>query len=148
MKKFDVYKHPIHGYEAVKHGFSWPALFFAGIWLFIKRLWRYAVGFLGTILLLSIFEGIFKIEGSDIGVLLIFLLEIGIVIFIASKGNEWRRKCLGKRGYQHINTIKAATPDAAIAFVASPIPVAVSPQAQDFDQQLRRLAGLKEEGII
>jgi len=42
VKTFNIYHHPIHGYEAVKVGFSWPAFFFAFIWMLLKRLWLHA----------------------------------------------------------------------------------------------------------
>ena len=40
MKTFKVYEHEIYGYEAVKQGFSWPALFFGFIWALVKKLWK------------------------------------------------------------------------------------------------------------
>ena len=39
MHKYNVYKHPIIGYEAIKQGFSWPGFFFTWIWAFVKKLW-------------------------------------------------------------------------------------------------------------
>ena len=36
MKVFTVYKHEANGYEAVKVGFSWPALIFHFWWMLSK----------------------------------------------------------------------------------------------------------------
>jgi hypothetical protein len=88
MRTFDVYSHPSHGYIAIKQGFSWPALFFSWLWAFIKRMWRYEVGFLIAIDFLGIFAIIFEKEGSTAGTLLIVLLQIALAIFFAVKANE------------------------------------------------------------
>ena len=132
--------------KLLRRGFSWTGLFFVWTWLFIKRLWKYAFISLALyFFLVYLIDNIFGNKGSE-GALL--GLSIGMGMLVAQNGNAWRRKTLVKRGCQHISAVEATTPDAAIASVASPPPVAVSSQSQDFDKQLRRLAGLKEEGII
>ena len=120
MKTFDVYKHPTQGHEAVKRGFSWPAFFFTWIWAFIKKLWGMGLAFIGIMLVLVIIETEFEQEGSEGGVLIMLLLELGVFIWFGVKGNEWRNKNLKKRGYEHIQTLEAETPDAAISSVAKP----------------------------
>ena len=42
IKTFNVYHHPMYGFEAVKVGFSWPALFFGILWMMYKKLWLFA----------------------------------------------------------------------------------------------------------
>ncbi len=42
MRSFNVYRHPAEGYEAVKTGFSWPALLLGIIWMLAKKLWTFA----------------------------------------------------------------------------------------------------------
>jgi len=36
MKRFNVYKHPTLGTDAVKIGFSWPAFFFGLFWMLVQ----------------------------------------------------------------------------------------------------------------
>ena len=118
MKTFYVYKHPTHGYEAVKQGFSWPAFFFNWLWAFIKKLWGIGFGFLGVMFILVFLETIFEEEGSAGGKLLMLLLQIGVFGGFGIKGNKWRRSSLQKRGFQQVKLVEAETPDAAIAVVA------------------------------
>ena len=40
MKTFNVFSHPVQGFEAVKVGFSWPAFLFGSLWMLDKGLWR------------------------------------------------------------------------------------------------------------
>jgi len=98
----------------VKVGFSWPGLFFSGIWLLVKRLWGHTLLFLSLTLLLSFLEASFEKEESMAGMVLVLWLEIGIYIFVGAKGNEWRVINLQKRGFELIDTVQAETPDAAI----------------------------------
>ncbi len=114
MKTFKVFKHTTLGYQAVKIGFSWPGLFFSGIWLLVKRLWGYAFVFLSIAILLSFMEAAFEKEESIAGMVLVLWLEIGVYIFVGAKGNEWRVTNLQKRGFELIDTVQAETPDVAI----------------------------------
>ncbi|EIC23048.1 DUF2628 domain-containing protein [Thiorhodovibrio frisius] len=118
MKTFDVYKHPTRGHEAVKRGFCWPAFFFSWIWAFIKKLWGMGFAFIGIMLVLVTIETAFEQGGSDGGVGVMLLLELGVFFWFGSKGNDWRNNNLRKRGYDHVQTIEAETPDAAIASAA------------------------------
>ncbi len=118
IKTFKVFKHSTLGYRAVKVGFSWPGLFFSGIWLLVKRLWGHALVFLSLTLLLSFLEVSFEQEENTAGRVLIIWLEIGLYIFVGSKGNEWSAVNLEKRGFEFIETVEAETPSAAIARIA------------------------------
>lgn len=120
MKKintFKVFKHPTLGYQAVKVGFSWPGLFFSGIWLLFKRLWGYAFIFFMISVVLSFIEAGFEKQKSLAGIVLVLWLEIGVYIFVGVKGNEWCVSNLQKRGFHLVETLHAETPDAAIGKV-------------------------------
>jgi len=111
--QYDVYKHPVIGYKAVKQGFSWPAFFFTWIWAFSKKMWIEG--------LLMLCVGVFIIAvSSGGGPFIMFVVDLCICIYIGKKGNEWRRDSLKKRGFEHLKTLVAESPDAAIAIVAKP----------------------------
>lgn len=113
-KPFKVFKHPASGYQAVKVGFSWPGLFFSGIWLLLKRLWGHALIFLSITLVFSYIETGFEKEENVFGMVLILWLEIGLYIIVGVKGNEWYAESLQKREFELIGIVEAETPGAAI----------------------------------
>ena len=116
MKRFRVFQHTMHGYQAVKVGFSWPGFLFSVIWLLIKRLWMQAFILIAAILLLSSIELYFEnIETS----LMVLLLEFSIYVFVGVYGNEWRVVSLQDRGYKLIDTLEADTPDEAISKISN-----------------------------
>jgi Protein of unknown function (DUF2628) len=102
----------------VKVGFSWQGLFFSGIWLLVKKLWRHAFVFLSLSLLLSFMEAGFEQEKSIAGMVLVLWLEIGLYIFVGVKGNQWWATNLQKRGFELIDTVQAETPSSAIEKIA------------------------------
>jgi hypothetical protein len=120
MKTFDVYKHPTLGYQAVKQGFGWPALFFSVIWAFVKNMWGLGFAFLGVIIALAFVEKVLEQAGSKGGVLVMILAQLAFYIIVGVKGNDWRRSNLQKRGFEKLCTIRAETPEAAIGEVAKP----------------------------
>lgn len=109
--KFNIYEHPSLGLEAVKIGFSFPALLFGIVWILTKKQWDMA---LLWAFLFVVFTNTHSVSWiPPIGYLFLWL-------FPAFKGNAWREINLSKRGYELIDTIEAETPDAAIAkFVKS-----------------------------
>ena len=115
MKTFKVFKHPHLGYQAVKVGFSWPGFLFSGIWLLIKKLWGHSLIVIPIIILLASLDMFFKNPGTSFMVL---LLELGVYIFVGINGNEWYMANLKERGFEHIDTLQAETPDAAIRKIA------------------------------
>lgn len=115
MKSFDIYEHPTLGYKVVKRGFCWPAFFFTVIWAFVKKMWSHGWMIIGVFLFLVLIETMFEEEGSEGGVLLMLVLEVGFTILIGFKGNDWRRSNLAKRGFQFTRNVTAQTPDAALA---------------------------------
>lgn len=74
--------------------------------------------FLSLTLLLSFLEVSFEQEENTAGRVLIIWLEIGLYIFVGSKGNEWSAANLEKRGFEFIETVEAETPSAPIARIA------------------------------
>lgn len=115
MKTFNVFKHPVFGYEAVKIGFSWPGLLFTPIWAFVKKLWLHATAAASVILALTFIQAAFDKHDVAIGSFLAALLQLCVSIFVGVKGNEWREENLRSRGYESISTVQAPTPDAAVA---------------------------------
>lgn len=113
-RTFKVFRHPVSGYQAVKVGFSWPGLFFSGIWLLLKRLWWHAAVFLSITVLLSFIEAGFKKEDNMAGMILILWLEIGLYIIVGVKGNEWFANSLQKREFELVGIVEAKSPSAAI----------------------------------
>jgi hypothetical protein len=70
------------------------------------------------VLILNFASIAFQSEESMGGLLIIFLVGIGINYFIGTKANEWRRGDLLKKGFVQIKTVNAETPEAAIAIVS------------------------------
>ena len=67
MRRFNVYRHPAEGYEAVKIGFSWPALVLGSIWMLAKKLWTLAAIWFAAYVLLTLVEGATVLAGSESG---------------------------------------------------------------------------------
>ena len=117
--KFDVYKHRIQGYEAVKQGFSWPGCFFPLIWALVKRLWLHAIVLFVVIGLFQSSLDIWRAEGKHGSVLALNLLGYICVGFIVgSMGNQWRSNSLIRRDFDYIWTVDAETPGEAIEIIA------------------------------
>jgi hypothetical protein len=119
MRTFDVYKHPVNGYQAVKQGFSWPAFFFMIIWAFVKQLWKHGLALLGVLFVLTIMESAFA-AGENVGAALLFVLaQFGLFVFAGFNGNDWRRSNLIGRGFAKVGSIPADTADGAIGQIAN-----------------------------
>jgi hypothetical protein len=118
VRTFDVYKHPIRGYEAVKQGFSWPATLFTWIWAFVQRLWWHGIVFLVVFAFLdAAFQGL-QSEGLNAMAVVVLLLQIAYSVAFGMMGNQWRSKALTQRGFQHVRPIVAQSPDAAVDIIA------------------------------
>ena len=113
MKFFNAYRHPAHGFEAVKIGFSWPALFFGIVWMVVKRLWKFAGLWLLAYAACSLVEGVAKnllAAATQASVhLLVVAAYIALWLVPPFKGNKWRDEDLTKRGYQLLKTVQAET---------------------------------------
>ena len=120
MKPFSIYQHPAIGFVAVKQGFSWPGFFFSGIWLMVKRLWKYALVVYMLMLILQLPDLLSKLSIDEADMLLplqILVLPFFFVVafVVGKKGNEWRERDLEKKGFQFISTTLADSPQKAIA---------------------------------
>ncbi len=113
MKNFQIYKHPFYGFECVKIGFSWPALFFGPIWIFISRLW--AVFFI-WITLYGLILYVSGMPHANLSVPLVLIaISIALLITPAFQGNDWLMSSLRKRGYVYVNIVQASSKEEALA---------------------------------
>ncbi len=119
MKTFNIYKHPTEGLEAVKVGFSWPALVFGILWMLVKKPWGFASLWFVAGLLLLFFEGVVERADASGGQALAYLLLTAgyftLALVPAVKGNKWREDNLAGRGYKQVGTVQAEAPEAALA---------------------------------
>jgi hypothetical protein len=126
MNTYKVYQHPTLGYEAVKVGFSWPALFLGLIWMSAKRLWGLAaLWFLMYIALVIIEASTYDISNQTAQTILLLALVgayVGLSLLPGIKGNAWHATSLARRGYQMINEVQANTQEEALRVTRSPAP--------------------------
>lgn len=118
-KRFNVYHHPIYGYEAIKQGFSWPAFFFHWIWMLICKLWSTAVIWLVLLFIIEIIKDANRHSSSVTFVAL--LCNIGLMYVAGKSGNEWRETTLLKRGFSYLGAIPAKSPKEAISLATQAI---------------------------
>lgn len=122
MKKFNVYQYPAYGMEAVKVGFSWPALFFGIVWMLVKKMWGLAGAWFVIYIVVSMVEMVTDQAGpggaQTVGYLVLAAVYFTLWLVPAFKGNGWRERNLAKRGFKKMAAIEAETPDAAVAQAA------------------------------
>ena len=99
--------------KAVKVGWSWTLFFFSGFFglpLFLRKLYGWGIFFLILPLLLSFAPGLPEEKGERaafvLACLFSVLVQLGLHIFMALKGNEMTAKNLLEKGW------KFAHPDA------------------------------------
>lgn len=118
LKNFYIYKHPIHGIDAVKVGFSWPAFFFGPVWLLAEKLSGFAVLWLGLLFALLLTGGLISLWLPETERTFVYTLMVvggvGLWIVPAFKGNHWKAQALAARGYQSHDNIQAQTLTAAV----------------------------------
>jgi len=115
LKVYKVYKHPSLGAEAVKVGFSWPAAFFVVFWMLAKKLWTLAGLWVLAYIVLAGIQDAARKSLSTGAILVVVAAHLALGLVPAFKGNEWRIRNLTKRGYEFVDSVRAETPDAAIA---------------------------------
>lgn len=128
MKTYQVFHHPIRGYEAVKIGFSWPAFswgFFGLniIWLAIKRLWVvtgiWLAGHVAWWALGTVTE---EAETEPVAQAVVYAIMAALYLVLwllpSFKGFLWRISNLKSRGYELVGQVNSTSPDAALAQVA------------------------------
>ena len=124
VKTFRVYHHPTLGYEAVKVGFSWPALVLGLIWMAAKGLWGLAVLWLLSYVALAIIEVTTYDLSSHSAQVILSLTLVGVYLMLSLvpgiKGNAWHATNLTRRGYQMVKEVQADTPEDALRMTQSP----------------------------
>uniref|UniRef100_UPI0033405345 DUF2628 domain-containing protein n=1 Tax=Castellaniella defragrans TaxID=75697 RepID=UPI0033405345 len=128
MKTFVIYKDQKNNrFEAVKQGFSWPALFFGAFWMLVKKLWGHAVVWIVLLFLVNLVLNILENEVTyayydSTTALMLAAFSFALAIFAifmwllpAFRGNKWRSERLQRHGYVPIKITQASDPDAAVA---------------------------------
>ncbi len=103
-RRYAVYSHPTLGTQAIKVGFSWPALFFGVVWMLVHKMWALAgwwflLGFLVALLVPPILGPV----------------AFAMSVVAGIKGNRWRAQHLRELGYTEKGVVAARTADAATA---------------------------------
>lgn len=113
MKHFKIYSRSQEKSEAVKQGFSYPALIFTPIWAIVKGMWV-----AGTIILfLTLARYIFFILFSRNYPFIDQILDLPLLIIslvFGFKGNKWRELILTSRGFILVDSIEAINQEQAI----------------------------------
>jgi len=127
MSSYKVFKHPEKGFEAVKSGFAWLALF-NPFWPLFRGLWMLFISYIFVIIIITSidfafygFDGYIDIKNADD--LQLFFLIIQIVIFCSPgfKGNEWTVKNLQKKGYIFCFSIEAKNKKEALILATTSV---------------------------
>jgi hypothetical protein len=105
---FDVYRRADGTWETIKQGFSWPAFLFGPIWAWVKGLVGIGFALLGLNILLRVTPALFVMLFGPAGLMLDFVLTLGAAVWVGSKGSDWRRGSMPKRGFQLIAQSVAA----------------------------------------
>jgi hypothetical protein len=119
MKTFSIFKHPDQRLEAIKQGLSIPGLLGGGFWLLWHRIWT--IGALTTVGGLSVYFIFPSPEAYIYGIPyghrfgLADIVNIGICGVVGFWGNSIRTSSLIDRGFEHVSTEQASTPDGARA---------------------------------
>ena len=126
MNEYKIYTDLDGDHQAVKVGWSWQAFFFSWIWALVKKIWTFS--HISFAVLLTVCGITFVIEAIanavwihfSIDLLLIYLayLIIALSIMLGINANRWQENSLFAQGYQHKETLFAATEKDAITFYA------------------------------
>ncbi len=119
MNTYDVHRHPVHGYAAVKRGFSWTGLFFMPWWAFVHRMWVHGLAFIVVASFVGgIASSVLRTSNDPVALWLALGVFCAPYIIFAAKANEWRCRALQRCGFERTAEVSAETKDAAIAAVA------------------------------
>ena len=115
MKVFTVYKHEANGYEAVKVGFSWPALIFNFWWMLSKGFLFLFIFYIGVYILSIVNYDVdmnTPFNSNDF-----FYLIVALILFFypGFYGNSWLHKKYKDKSYIEVKSIPASSKDTAIA---------------------------------
>lgn len=115
MHRYQVFKHPASGdTEAIPEGWNWAAFLFGPLWALFHSMWAVGVGLLigGFVLACVAIEVVGP--GAEV---LMNIVMIATALILASNGNAWRADQQRKQGYEWIEVVVAASPEAALAMV-------------------------------
>ena len=115
MKVFTIYKHESKGYEAVKIGFSWPALIFNFWWMLSKGFLFLFIFYIGVYILSIVNYDVdmnTPFNSNDF-----FYLIVALILFFypGFYGNSWLHKKYKDKSYIEVKSIPASSKDTAIA---------------------------------
>ena len=118
MQKFKVFENQNGKVEFVKQGWSWPAFFFPGIWLFVKKMW--VLGILYWILLfmvelIGVLEDYYFFRGGKELVGIGRFAYLGIFFLLGALGNMIREKNLISKGFDFRKTVTGLDQEDAAA---------------------------------
>ncbi len=118
MKTFNIY---VNGMtketQAVKNGFSFPGFFFTWIWALIKGMVGLGIGLLIVPFFIGFMLGFLLLET---GVMLSYIMNIGICVYCGVKGNELVGNSLLSKGFELKDTVTSGSPEQALAsYIAS-----------------------------
>ena len=109
MRVFDVYKHPRHGFEAVRRGFSWSAFLVPSVWA-VRR----GLGYTTVLLVVTttLMFDIAQIASVWIKEPSVQLLLLGVLVALFGwrpgvSGYRWHAKALQDENFHFTCTIVA-----------------------------------------
>jgi hypothetical protein len=118
-RRYGIYRHAGRPDEAVKIGFSWPALCLGVLWMFAKRLPGYALAWTGCIVVLAallVVTSQMPPDGLTVALYCVLAaLAVGIFVVPALRGNTWQESRLLRRGYVFVGEVSAPTAKVALA---------------------------------
>ena len=100
MASYDVYRSAAGDVEAIKNGFSWPALFFNFIWAYLKRLRLLGTALLVIGVTIGAGQGVLESSGNFGGSLVLSLINLAIALWVGFNGYRLRRDSMVRRQYK------------------------------------------------
>ena len=113
MHQYNVYKHPLGKFEAIKQGWSWPAFFLGFLWAMYRKMWWLGYGVFAGFIVLTFIT--YSPNNGPFGSPLYNIISFASMFVYGALGNQWLQSSLTSRGFDLVDTIHADTPDGAIA---------------------------------
>lgn len=115
MNTYTVYRHPKYElFEAVKVGFSWPALLFNFFWMLVKGLWLCAGMYVVAGIALAQLDKVSDTMQSGALDLLTGIAYLAMLLVPGFMGNKWLNSKLIRKGYEGVGTTRAYSPNGAV----------------------------------
>jgi len=115
MRSFRVFAHSVETAEAVKVGFSWPAMLITLPWMLDKGLWTLAALWFGMESALALMVVLIP-GGEERGAMAVLALVVvlALKIYAGASGNRWRDEHLRQHRYNYVTTVRAGSPEDAV----------------------------------